>query len=414
MVIKWENDDFGEINVHRSGWKTTMENLKKYINSNYNTQSDLIIDTYIDATFYWRESELLNTKKIPYKENWVGFIHHTTTGFSNSMGLFYNNNFIDSLKFCKGIIVLSYNLKKELSEKFEKYNVKIYVLEHPTEEPNIKFTIENYMRNEEKQVLHIGNWMRDISQYFKLTVPYFLKKTVLKSIRNDYSNEEIYQPNITFLNNLNSATYDEYLSKNVVYIHLTDASAINTIIECVIRSTPIFINPLPAVKEILGEDYPLYAENYEECSSKISQLHLIAKGHYYLQKKEIISFDKFNINFISILEELDDFNVTKVNICVICLDQLSKDMHPDGIIVLTCAHKIGKKCYLEWCNTSNPYKNCPICREGSLPPTTKKKETETVEELLQPSSNSSYYHRGHSYNITLTPRRNGGIFGWFA
>jgi len=57
---------------------------------------------------------------------------------------------------------------------------------------------------------------------------------------------------------LNNADYDELLSKNIVFLDLVDCSAANTIIECVVRNTPLVVNPLPAVKEYLGEDYPLY------------------------------------------------------------------------------------------------------------------------------------------------------------
>jgi hypothetical protein len=41
-------------------------------------------------------------------------------------------------------------------------------------------------------------------------------------------------------------------------LNLIDASAVNTVIECIIRNTPLIINRRPAIVEILGDEYPLY------------------------------------------------------------------------------------------------------------------------------------------------------------
>jgi hypothetical protein len=59
---------------------------------------------------------------------------------------------------------------------------------------------------------------------------------------------------------LSNYDYDDILSKNVVFLHLIDGSAINTLNECIVRNTPIFINKHPSVVELLGENYPLFYE----------------------------------------------------------------------------------------------------------------------------------------------------------
>ena len=66
--------------------------------------------------------------------------------------------------------------------------------------------------------------------------------------------------------------YDELLSENIVFVNLVDASAVNTIIECVVRGTPIVVNRLPAVVEILGEMYPLY---YGDAKGDTCDVHLM-------------------------------------------------------------------------------------------------------------------------------------------
>lgn len=52
--------------------------------------------------------------------------------------------------------------------------------------------------------------------------------------------------------------YDQLLATSVVYLDLVDASACNTVIECIVRNVPVSINRLPAIEEYLGKDYPLY------------------------------------------------------------------------------------------------------------------------------------------------------------
>ena len=69
---------------------------------------------------------------------------------------------------------------------------------------------------------------------------------------------------------LTNHDYDELLTKNIVFLHLVDGSAINTLNECIVRNTPIIVNKHPSTVELLGEKYPLFYEDYssEESASK--------------------------------------------------------------------------------------------------------------------------------------------------
>ena len=64
--------------------------------------------------------------------------------------------------------------------------------------------------------------------------------------------------NINFIEHVDNKNYDLLLSENIVFVNLVDASAVNTIIECIVRNTPIIVNKIPAVVEMLGENYPMY------------------------------------------------------------------------------------------------------------------------------------------------------------
>ena len=84
--------------------------------------------------------------------------------------------------------------------------------------------------------------------------------------------------------------YDELLSKNIVFIDLFDASANNTVMECIIRNTPLIVNKLPAIVEYLGEEYPLYFNDLSEISNMLDNNELLLKTHNYLKNMDKSEF----------------------------------------------------------------------------------------------------------------------------
>lgn len=74
--------------------------------------------------------------------------------------------------------------------------------------------------------------------------------------------------------------YDRLLETHCVFVKLFDASAVNTLIECVVRNTPILISKLPAVVEVLGHQYPLYFESLEEASTKLNYKNILLANQY--------------------------------------------------------------------------------------------------------------------------------------
>jgi hypothetical protein len=104
---------------------------------------------------------------------------------------------------------------------------------------------------------------------------------------------------VKLIENVDNNKYDEILSKYVVFIKLFDASAVNTLIECIVRNTPIIINKLPAVVEYLGENYPLYYNNIEEVPNllqiKFFKTNNIYKAYRYLKEmnKDFLKIETF-------------------------------------------------------------------------------------------------------------------------
>ena len=314
-----QNDYSG---THRSGWQHVINALKEQNNDS----SDILLDLSIDKTFHWKESVGKSVGIIPYKKEWMGFLHHTfDTTFSNynCEELLTKESFRESLPNCRGIMVFSKQLKEKLEMELKKigFEIKISVLCHPTDLVNIEeFKWSKFLSNNDKKVVNVGGWMRNIFSFYNLFIPrnysfetkgkglisrFFMKHQEFDTIRkvalkgrcmdnyfpkekNDTVNDTVneiakqiiknccqnksgnnwYKHNEDYIDRIKSSVevidhlcdtdYDKLLSENIVFLNLIDASAVNTVIECIIRNTPLIINRRPAIVEILGEEYPLY------------------------------------------------------------------------------------------------------------------------------------------------------------
>lgn len=91
---------------------------------------------------------------------------------------------------------------------------------------------------------------------------------------------ESYDESVSLLPSLADSDYDEILNKNLIFIKLVDAAAVNTVIECIVRNTPIVINPLPAVVEMLGASYPLYFNNITQVPGLLTTANITTAYNY--------------------------------------------------------------------------------------------------------------------------------------
>lgn len=349
MGIQWVNDDF-EVVVHRSGWKDTINSLKTHIQcADKLANVDLIIDVYLDTSFHWRKTTYKELGVIPYKKPWIGFMHHTTSGPNNSRDLLNDPDFKSSLPHCLCLVVLSEYLKTCLKPLVP--NTIIHVLTHPTEIPSEKFRLQLYSTNRKKRLLHVGSWMRNVEKY--LQVDTALVKTVLGGKQNFHQEYKASNPSVEFMSWLDNEDYDKILTENIVCIFLRDASAINTVIECIVRHTPIILNRLPALEELLGKDYPLFVDSHSQVTTVLKNSKLIQKGYIHLESmnKTKFTFDHFNKTFTKLLffDHTDD--------CSICLEPLK--VHTE-VVITQCKHAFGQ--CIRRCGP-----RCPLCRQNAAP-----------------------------------------------
>lgn len=333
---------------HRSGWEYVTQNIDKLHNAD-----GVIFDNYLDKTFGWDCEFLTQIKILPYKTEWMGVFHHTPSeqySINNLVNCFNEKAFIKSLPQCKGLIVFSTYLKDWIHAKLTEmnFNVPIIMLFHPSEKVSefLQFDYHEFLLNKEKKVIQIGAWLRnsyaiyelpDVKGYQKCVLKwkgmenYFVDRTDLEKLKcyaynlghkgsqncsgvlvncdgtvicgnpveDKNTNKYIVglfqmirenHESVKVLDMIPNEEYDHLLKKNIVFIELIDASAVNTVIECIVRNTPILVNKLPAVVEYLGEGYPLFYNDIQHAHDLLSNKKKILQAHKYLRKLDKSKF----------------------------------------------------------------------------------------------------------------------------
>ena len=319
-----------KFSFHRSGWNYALNALKPLHNSH-----GVLFDGFIENNFSWkhqqkgvRPSHVLNKMRqegtighlatseergiTPYKEPWVGFLHNPQ-GMPNwfhyqdsPQTIFSKKIWRESLEHCIGLFTFSeYHaswLRKETGKP-------VSCLVHPTETPAILFDFEKFLNNPRKKIVQVGWWLRKLHAISRLPMPKdnaqgyekirlvpmffdnadaYLKQLMAKERQCENINVRQCDLNNTRdVLHVSDWDYDDLLSENIVFIELYDANANNAVIECIARTTPILINPLPAVKEYLGEAYPLYYDSLEEAAEKSLNLSRLFEAHQYLKNLEV-------------------------------------------------------------------------------------------------------------------------------
>ncbi|AFZ15637.1 Tetratricopeptide TPR_2 repeat-containing protein (plasmid) [Crinalium epipsammum PCC 9333] len=313
---------------HRSGWSFAIQSL-----SSLHNPQGILFDGCLENQFLFQHNRVgkrsprilakmqadgvfqsLATSEekgiIPYQKPWIGFLHnpHSMPTWFNDQNspqkLFEKATWQASLPHCVGLFALSEHFAHWLREQTGK---PVSVLTHPTEIPDKQFDFDQFLANHKKKIVQIGWWLRKLHSIYQLPLaqdnPLNYQKVrlgflfesgeavfaqLMKREARIYKIQvdESYLANTTVIQHIPDDQYDDLLSKNIAFVDLYDSSANNAIIECIARATPLLVNPLPAVKEYLGEDYPMYFHTLEEAAEKALDISLILETHHYLKSCE--------------------------------------------------------------------------------------------------------------------------------
>jgi Polysaccharide pyruvyl transferase len=101
---------------------------------------------------------------------------------------------------------------------------------------------------------------------------------------------------------LSNEEYDALLSDSIVFLHLADAAAVNTVVECIVRNTPLLVNRLPGLEEMLGKGYPGFYRDLVEAGAMAANVTQLATIHRYL-----VAMDKTRFRLPYFVRSVYDF-----------------------------------------------------------------------------------------------------------
>jgi hypothetical protein len=296
---------------HRFGWNNLLMIL--YINdiiTIYNKNDNIELIDLCEKFFIWNNSKI--------DKKWIGILHLTpcTPDYLNNLNiieLFNNNNFKNSIKYCIKLITLSDYLKKYVTNNINN-NIEIIKLYHPIKNVDKYFSLDDYLNNNNKYIIQIGQQLRIFKTFLNLQFTTHNKLwtcndiyLVLKHLNNELgiqlnSVSELYD----YLKNYNvvykkltNKDYDELITKNIIFLHLYDASANNTLLEAIVYKVPIVINKHGAIIEYLGVDYPLYYNEISEVDDNFIKDERIIAAYNYLY-----NYDNSKIMYKNFCKEL--------------------------------------------------------------------------------------------------------------
>ncbi len=259
---------------HRGGWKYVCRLLSEHLHCDEGVR-------FIGSV----EDEIAERKVIA--EPWVGFVHqvpkHNLRWFPDLERLLNDECWKASAQNCMGIFVLSTYVKDYLQSQL--CPVPIARLFYPVETTDRLFSFDRFANGKQKRLVCGGEFLRNFQAFYDLNAPGFSKQLL---VHEGFKWDSI-TPNdsVFLLGRVSDEEYDALLEGSVVFLNLFDAPANTTVVECIVRNTPILVNRLPGVVEYLGYDYPFYYQSIEEAEWKLQQIDLIRQTSDYLKEAPI-------------------------------------------------------------------------------------------------------------------------------
>lgn len=275
---------------HRSGWGYAMAALEPLM-----THDGVTLDSFIEATFCWDLKKNEQSGILPYRRNWIAFIHNppgipTWHEYESApQSVFTLPAWRASQPYLKGIFTFSETMRSWLKQRLD---VPVALAIHPTEPVDQFFSMQSFLANPDRKIIQIGAWLRRLHSISLLKVK--MKKGLLsprpmpdphlqmllhREAEHDPAAKNADWSTVEFLPYQSPGDYDRLLTNNLVFLDLYDTVVNNTVLECVVRRTPLVCNRLPSLEELLGPDYPLFFDDLEEAAAKAEDLGLVEKAH---------------------------------------------------------------------------------------------------------------------------------------
>ncbi|MDO9639977.1 MAG: hypothetical protein Q7J44_15680 [Pseudotabrizicola sp.] len=253
---------------------------------------------FLERQFVWgdAEGEARSPNPCALTRPWIGILHvpfETPDWFEPATRpetFLTSALFRQSLPACRGILTLAQDLEADLNRFLP--GVATLSVKHPTRYDARLFDPSAYRAA--PAVVQVGDWLRRLQAIHRLRAPGHRRIMLLKQWTTAFLQRDIAvfgdqrDPGVEMVAFVPNARYDALLSSSVVLCLLYGTAANNVVIECIARATPILINPLPAVMEYLGADYPLYVTDEAGADRALATPGLVEAAHQYLLQRRAV------------------------------------------------------------------------------------------------------------------------------
>jgi hypothetical protein len=254
---------------HRDGWRRAEMLIQQHAMCN-----DGVL--FVSAV----EDQLVYRK--PLQEPWVGVLHqvphHNLPGFPDLDRFLQLESWQASEPHCLGLWTLSDYARRFLLGRG--IRVSVGVLPYPTSRDVPTFDYRAFRARERPRLLHVGEFLRNFQAFFDLSALGWQKQMLEPEDWAARSATITTNASVELLPTVEADEYDRLLTESVVFLHLDDAPANTTIVECIARATPVCVNRVGGVEEYLGRDYPLYHDG--DAPAVLADPARIRRAHEYL------------------------------------------------------------------------------------------------------------------------------------
>lgn len=267
---------------HREGWKRVEALIREHLTCPDGVR---FVSAVEDQLYYIG----------PIEEPWIGVIHqvprHNLPGFPDVERLLKLPAWHTSASHCLGLWTLSQYVRRFLQDSG--VDLPISVIPYVTSMDVPSFDWNRFASQTPPRLLHVGEFLRNYQAFFDLDVPGWRKQMLEPTDWSERFLEVTDNGSVDLLPPVDVETYDCLLTESVVFIHLRDAPANTTIVECIARATPICVNRVGGVSEYLGDQYPLYHDG--NAAHLLREHDRIHDAHAYLleRRKQIGNDDDF-------------------------------------------------------------------------------------------------------------------------
>lgn len=256
---------------------------------------------------------VLEEKKLLESSPWIGFVHSMPARVPDWLAelspydavsngaLFSTDVWKRAKQMCQGLFVQSLEHAQQLRPIA---GVPVHPLRSSLPKVERKWSCAAFTANTDKKIIQLGWWMQRAHGINLLPakgmekiwikgpdpVPDAVMMAERQHLKDRHILFDFMLDSVTTIADPDSEEWVQLLEKNIVFVHLYNANNLDLVLECIAGHIPILINPYTAVREYLGNDYPLYYYFYKDAAEKAADKDLVQKAHEHLRQMD----EKYN------------------------------------------------------------------------------------------------------------------------